>query len=308
MATLNGTQRRELVAALVDAFPTYADLEQMVSFGLDEGLQGIAGPGNAQTVAFSLVRWAEARGRLGDLVEAARAANPGNLPLRTFATGTWVSVSPAAATPSAAPVRSEHPPDAVVPEVRGESPGRDETPQAATGSASLPRFFVSYNRADRPWAEWIAWQLEAAGHGTVLQAWDFRPGDNFVGRMQRATAEADRTIAVLSPDYLASDFTAPEWQAAFRLDPRGEKGLLVPVRVRDCDPTGLLGSIVYLDLVGLDEAAARATLLAGIVLGRAKPGAPPAFPAAPGAGAAVPAFPGAATAGGGAGDERVDRR
>ena len=40
-------------------------------------------------------------------------------------------------------------------------------------------FFISYNRADRTWAEWIAWQLEEAGYTTVLQAWDFGPGSNF---------------------------------------------------------------------------------------------------------------------------------
>ena len=36
-------------------------------------------------------------------------------------------------------------------------------------------FFISYTSADRAWAEWIAWQLEAAGFTTLLQAWDFRP-------------------------------------------------------------------------------------------------------------------------------------
>jgi len=36
-------------------------------------------------------------------------------------------------------------------------------------------FFISYNSADRTWAEWIAWQLEEAGYtrtapGTGLRA------------------------------------------------------------------------------------------------------------------------------------------
>jgi len=74
----------------------------------------------------------------------------------------------------------------------------------------MPDFFISYNKADRNWAEWIAWQLEDAGYTTVLQAWDFRPGSNFVLEMQQASAQAARTIAVLSPDYLASRFTQPE--------------------------------------------------------------------------------------------------
>jgi hypothetical protein len=37
-------------------------------------------------------------------------------------------------------------------------------------------FFVSHTGADQAWAEWIADQVEAAGHPVVLQAWDFRPG------------------------------------------------------------------------------------------------------------------------------------
>src|SRR5829696_4725671 len=41
-------------------------------------------------------------------------------------------------------------------------------------------FFISYTGADQAWAEWIAEQLEAAGYTTLLQAWDFRPGENFV--------------------------------------------------------------------------------------------------------------------------------
>ena len=51
-------------------------------------------------------------------------------------------------------------------------------------------FFVSYTGADRAWAEWIAWQLEAAGYTTLLQAWDFRPGGDFLHQMQQATSSA----------------------------------------------------------------------------------------------------------------------
>ena len=32
---------------------------------------------------------------------------------------------------------------------------------------------------------WIAWQLEDANYSVVLQAWDFRPGGNFVFDMQK---------------------------------------------------------------------------------------------------------------------------
>jgi hypothetical protein len=41
-------------------------------------------------------------------------------------------------------------------------------------------FFVSYNRYGKAWAEWIAWISEESGYTVVIQAWDFRPGGNFV--------------------------------------------------------------------------------------------------------------------------------
>ncbi|MBC7930021.1 MAG: toll/interleukin-1 receptor domain-containing protein, partial [Rubrivivax sp.] len=97
---------------------------------------------------------------------------------------------------------------------------------------SKKQFFISYNKADLTWAEWIAWELEAAGYAAILQAWDFRPGFNFALRMQQASKEAERVIAVLSPDYLTAEFTQPEWAVAFGKDPKGEKGLLLPIRVR----------------------------------------------------------------------------
>jgi len=139
-------------------------------------------------------------------------------------------------------------------------------------------FFISYTQADRAWAEWIAWTLEEKGYTTTIQAWDFQAGGNFVLDMQRAAAEADRTVAVLSPDYLQSSFSAAEWAAAFEQDPTGEKGTLLPVRVREVKLKGLLPQIVYIDLVGLDQDTSRVRLLAGAQRGRAKPPTRPIFP------------------------------
>jgi hypothetical protein len=112
----------------------------------------------------------------------------------------------------------------------------------------------------------------------VLQAWDFAAGSNFVLEMDRAAGQAPRTIAVLSPDYLKSQFAAPEWAAAIARDPEGFKRLLVPVRVHECRIEGLLKSIVYIDIVGVDELEARRRLLSGLLGRRGKPTEKPAFP------------------------------
>jgi hypothetical protein len=65
-------------------------------------------------------------------------------------------------------------------------------------------FFISYNKADRQWAEWIAWQLEEAEYSIIIQDWDFRPGGNFILEMHQAAIESERTIAVLSPEFMNS--------------------------------------------------------------------------------------------------------
>lgn len=140
-------------------------------------------------------------------------------------------------------------------------------------------FFISYNKADREWAEWITQQLEQlGGYTAVVQAWDFRPGGNFVLDMHRAVQTCDRTLAVLSPDYLTSIFTAPEWAAAFGADSTGFQQKLVPVRVRDCKPDGLLSNIVYIDLLNLNAEKASKALLAGVARGPVDRKAPRPFP------------------------------
>src|SRR5947209_5151747 len=140
-------------------------------------------------------------------------------------------------------------------------------------------FFISYNKADRQWAEWIAWQLEQAGYSVIVQAWDFLAGSNFVLEMHKATIEAKQTVAVLSPDYLNALYTQPEWAAALVQDPTGAEGKLVPVRVQDCKPQGILAAISYIDLVGLEnEQGTQDKLLRAIGRRRAKPKTAPPFP------------------------------
>lgn len=153
-------------------------------------------------------------------------------------------------------------------------------------------FFISYNKADITWAEWIAWELEREGYATTIQAWDFRPGFNFATMMQQKLKTADRIIAVLSKDYLESDYTQSEWNTAYLKDPKGEKGILLPVRIGACDPEALLQGIVHIDLVGLDEEAARAELLEGVKTERAKPPVKPIFPGASRQPAQPSVFPG----------------
>ncbi len=156
-------------------------------------------------------------------------------------------------------------------------------------------FFISYNKADRGWADWIAWQLQTAEYSVVLQAWDFRPSGNFLLQMDEAIKNTKRTILLLSPDYLdpKAIYSRIEWAASLKKDPDGAKGVLLPIRVRACEPTGLLASITYIDFVGRDIAEARSALLAGVDPSRDLPSGDPPYPGnASSTQPSVPTFPG----------------
>jgi len=114
--------------------------------------------------------------------------------------------------------------------------------------------------------------------------------------MNDAAKQAERTLAVLSPAYMESEFAEAEWAAAFADDPTGKTGKLVPVRIEEFDPSGLLKALGYVDLVELEEDQATAALLAAMEQRRAKPPSQPVFPGAERTVAkvvaAVPRFPG----------------
>lgn len=138
-------------------------------------------------------------------------------------------------------------------------------------------FFISYNKADKEWAKWIAGTLEEYGYKTVIQAWDFEPGNNFILKMQEAISNSKKTILVLSHSYLKSEYCKAEWSAIFNCDPTGDGRKLIPIRVDDVNPDGLLSSIIYIDFVGLEEDVAVKKLLNGVGYSK-NPRKKPVFP------------------------------
>src|SRR4051794_1473369 len=147
---------------------------------------------------------------------------------------------------------------------------------AARGGGDV---FVSYAGPDRPWAEWAASTLEAAGYTAELDVWDWAAGESFVLRMEDALARAERVLALWSASYFESGrFTGPEWQAAFvetAHEPQARR--IVPGRGGGGTPPRLLRPLVYRDVFDLDEAEARGELLAAVA-GPDGRGRPHAFP------------------------------
>ena len=142
-------------------------------------------------------------------------------------------------------------------------------------------FFVSHAGRDRAWAEWVAWQLTDAGDAVELDVWDWAAGQNFMTAMSDALDRADRVVALFSAAYFdRSRYTTEEWSASVLHLPGADVGRLLPLRVEELPggqmPT-LLRPLLFRDLFGLDEDAARQVLLEAAA-GPRRPDAPPVFP------------------------------
>ena len=142
----------------------------------------------------------------------------------------------------------------------------------------MVKYFISFTGADREWATWIAWQVEALQHKVRYQEWDFLPGNDFVAEMERAAEECDHTIAVLSPNYLRSSFARSEWRAAFARDPDGTFRRLIPIRVVPLVLPSFFNTRIYIDVVDLSEDDAKMRIQEGLGDYRRKPSFAPNYP------------------------------
>jgi len=123
--------------------------------------------------------------------------------------------------------------------------------------------FISYSSSDTQWATWIASVLERNGFSVFVGAWDLRPGDDFVTKANEAIQNADVFMPLLSEAYSKSVYCSAEFGMAFG-ENASKRIKLIPVRVANTTPTGILATIIYVDLYGKfeEEEAEKRLLLA----------------------------------------------
>ncbi len=133
-------------------------------------------------------------------------------------------------------------------------------------------FFISYSSKDKVFADRVCEILETNGHKVFYQERDFGKRD-FMQSMHYAleqSLKSDwRIISLYSPDYFKSDYCMKEAFTALHDDPFNKKERLIPLRISECAPGGLLANIPYYDLVSLRDNDA---LLTDIILAVVKPG------------------------------------
>ncbi len=151
--------------------------------------------------------------------------------------------------------------------------------------------FISYSHHDQAWvANVLLPRLEGAGLRICLDTRDFEVGAPALTNMENAVQQSRKTLLVLTPDWVASEWTNFESLLLQTADPIGRGRRILPLLVRDCTLPDRLRIFTYLDLrdpADLDRQMAR--LLAALHAPAAIPG-PATAPAPP---APRPPVPGA---------------
>lgn len=126
--------------------------------------------------------------------------------------------------------------------------------------------FVSYSHDDKWWVhEWLLPRLTERGLTVCIDTSDFEVGVPTLVNIEQAVSRSDRTILVLTPAWVESEWTEFESILAGTEDPAARRQTLLPLLLEDCDIPKRLQTITYADF--RDEARWPAELdrLLGII-------------------------------------------
>lgn len=127
-------------------------------------------------------------------------------------------------------------------------------------------FFISYTSSDEKYAKWIAELLEKNGYTTIIQAWDFRPGDNFVSKINKALTSCKKMIIVLSENYMKSNWCQAEWTSKIADQIKNGTSTIIPIIIRPVRLNGsLLEPISHINIIDVPQAQAETKILNGIL-------------------------------------------
>jgi len=121
----------------------------------------------------------------------------------------------------------------------------------ATPPAPTYDVFISYSHADQAWVwEWLIPRLKAAGLAVCTDRESFDIGVPSLVNMENAVAASRHTLLVLTPAYLASEWTMYEQILTQTQDHSGLRRRTLPVLRQPCDLPRRIAMLTYADLTG----------------------------------------------------------
>jgi hypothetical protein len=110
--------------------------------------------------------------------------------------------------------------------------------------------FISYSHADATWVwDWLRPRLEAAGLRVCLDRRDFDVGVPSLENMERAVDHSRHTLLVLTPAWVASEWTAFEELLTQTEDPAARRRRLLPLLLQPCQPPRRIAMLTYADFI-----------------------------------------------------------
>lgn len=121
-------------------------------------------------------------------------------------------------------------------------------PESESVSDYTHDVFVSYSHQDRGWvADVLVRKLEAGGVNVLLDEDDFEPGAAAVENMANAVKRSRKTLIVLTPEWVESQWTHFEALLATQRDPSGRERRVIPIMRKQCQPPEWVGYRSWLD-------------------------------------------------------------
>src|SRR5919202_1399372 len=109
--------------------------------------------------------------------------------------------------------------------------------------------FISYSHADGEWVRnGLLPKLEGAGLKVCIDDRDFEIGVPSLVNMERAVEQSLYTLAVLTPNWVASEWTEFESLLVGTSDPAGRRRKLLPVMLAPCQLPARIRMLTYADL------------------------------------------------------------
>lgn len=108
--------------------------------------------------------------------------------------------------------------------------------------------FISYSSHDKEWVRNDFLRLiEQAGFTTFIDFRDFRAGEPSIKEMERGVSTCRKTILVLTPDYIASEWCEIESIMLSSLDPANRERRLIPILKKPCTLPLRINALTHID-------------------------------------------------------------
>jgi tetratricopeptide (TPR) repeat protein len=119
---------------------------------------------------------------------------------------------------------------------------------------TMKRIFISYSHKDEAWVkDWLLPRLEGAGLQVHIDYRDFEIGIPALINMEQAVQTCDKTLLVLSPNWIDSEWTNFEALMIQTKDPTGLKRRLFPLLLEKCSLPPRLEIFTYADFTRTDH-------------------------------------------------------